>query len=293
MLHQRTLGEKIFNIFNIFLMLFIMVACIYPVYYVIMGSLSSSELLMAHRGLLLKPLGFSLDAYKEIFETNDIVLGFKNTFFILIVGVTVNIVLTVIGGYFLSRKRVMWRSLLMVMVVITMYFHGGMIPTYLVVSGIGLENSLWALILPTAINTFNLIIMRTGFQAIPDELDEAARIDGAGHLTILFKIYVPLVKATTAVLILYYAVAHWNAWFNAAIYLKKRNLYPIQLILREILIQSSTENFTSGADSGDVVAIAETIKYALIVVTTLPILCLYPFLQKFFEKGVMIGSVKG
>lgn len=293
MLHQRTLGEKIFNIFNIILMFFIMVACIYPVYYVIMGSLSSSELLMAHRGLLLKPLGFSLNAYKEIFETNDIVTGFRNTFFILIVGVTLNILLTVIGGYFLSRKRVMWRGTLMVMVVITMYFNGGMIPTYLVVSGIGLENSLWALILPTAINTFNLIIMRTGFQAIPDELDEAARIDGAGHLTILFKIYVPLVKATTAVLILYYAVAHWNAWFNAAIYLKNRNLYPIQLILREILIQSSTENFTSGADSGDVVAIAETIKYALIVVTTLPILCLYPFLQKFFEKGVMIGSVKG
>ncbi len=290
---KRTTGEKIFNVFNIILMIGVIVTCLYPVYYTIVASVSNSDMLMAHRGILLTPLGMSFAAYEKIGQNSMVTTGFLNTFFVLITGVTINVLLTLLGGYFLSRKNVKWKNVFMVMVVITMYFNGGLVPTYLTVKSVGLENSLWSLIIPTAVNTFNLIIMRTGFQSIPDEMEEAARIDGAGHMTILFKICVPVIKATIAVILLYYAVGHWNSWFNASIYIKDRNLYPIQLVLREILIQSNTASMTTGVDSGDVESIAESIKYALIVVTTVPILCIYPFLQRFFEKGVMVGSVKG
>lgn len=290
---KRTTGEKIFNVFNIILMIGVIVTCLYPVYYTIVASVSNSDMLMAHRGILLTPLGMSFSAYEKIGQNSMVTTGFLNTFFVLITGVIINVLLTLLGGYFLSRKNVKWKNVFMVMVVITMYFNGGLVPTYLTVKSVGLENSLWSLIIPTAVNTFNLIIMRTGFQSIPDEMEEAARIDGAGHMTILFKICVPVIKATIAVILLYYAVGHWNSWFNASIYIKDRNLYPIQLVLREILIQSNTASMTTGVDSGDVESIAESIKYALIVVTTVPILCIYPFLQRFFEKGVMVGSVKG
>lgn len=293
MVERRTVGERIFNFFNILFMLFIIVICVYPILYVIFASFSNSNLLMAHRGLLVKPLGFSFDAYGKIFENPMVYTGFVNTMFILIVGVIFNMVLTLVGGYFLSRENVKWKKPIMIMVVVTMYFNGGLVPTYLTVKGLGLENSLWSLILPTAVNTFNLIIMRTGFQSVPRELEEAARIDGAGHITILFKIFTPLIKPTLAVILLYYAVGHWNSWFNASIYLTDRELYPIQLVLREILIQNDTTSMTTGIASGETEAIAESIKYALIVVTTVPVLCIYPFLQRFFEKGVMVGSVKG
>jgi len=293
MVEKRSMGEKVFNVFNILFMLFIIVICIYPIIYVIFASLSDSNMLMAHRGLLLKPLGFNFNAYTMILENPMVYTGFINTLFILIVGVCFNMVLTLIGGYFLSRQNVMWKKPIMIMVIITMYFNGGLVPTYLTVKGLGLENTLWSLILPTAVNTFNLIIMRTGFQSVPHELEEAARIDGAGHMTILFKIFTPLIKPTLAVILLYYAVGHWNSWFNASIYITDRTLYPIQLVLREILIQNDTTSMTTGIATGETEAIAESIKYALIVVTTVPVLCIYPFLQRFFEKGVMIGSVKG
>lgn len=293
MQNEMTNGEKVFNIINILLMVILIIACLYPIFYVVCASFSDSNLLMAHRGILVKPLGFSVSAYKKMFENNMIVTGFANTFFVLFASLILNFLLTVTGGYFMAQKGVRHKNVLTVLVVVTMYFNGGLIPTYLTVKSLGLENTLWALIIPSAVNAVNLIIMRTGFQSIPDELTEAARIDGAGHLTTMFKICIPLVKATIAVVMLYYAVANWNSWFNASIYLRDRKLFPIQLVLREILIQSSTDSMTTGVDSGDVEAIAESIKYALIVITTLPIVCVYPFLQRFFEKGVMIGSVKG
>ncbi len=293
MVIKHSAGEKIFNVFNTLFMVLIIVVCLYPIIYVILASLSESDQLMAHRGLLFKPLGLSLHSYKAILENPMVPIGFKNTMFILIVGVAINMLLTLIGGYFLSRQNVKWKAPIMIMVVITMYFNGGLVPTYLTVKGLGLENSLWSLILPTAVGTFNLIIMRTGFQSIPNELEEAARIDGAGHITILFRIFTPLIKPTLAVILLYYAVGHWNSWFNASIYLTDRTLYPIQLVLREILISNDTTSMTTGVASGETEAIAATIKYALIVVTTLPVLCIYPFLQRFFEKGLTVGSVKG
>ena len=174
-----------------------------------------------------------------------------------------------------------------------MYFSGGMIPTYINIKNLGLENTLWAVILPVAVNTFNLIVMRTGFDAIPDSLEEAALIDGAGHLRILFVIMIPLAKATISVIALYYAVSHWNSWFNAMLYLTDRQLYPIQLILREILIQNDTSIMTMSVSAGDSSFVSETIKYAVIIVSVIPIICVYPFLQKYFASGIMIGAVKG
>lgn len=174
-----------------------------------------------------------------------------------------------------------------------MYFSGGIVPFYLVVKSLHMDNTLWAMIIPSVMSTYNLIIMRTGFQGIPDGLEEAARIDGAGHMTILFKICVPVIMPTIAVLLLYFAVGTWNSWFYASIFMKKRELFPLQLVLREILILSDTSSVSSSVDMGDVESLTTTIKYAAIIVSTVPILCVYPFLQRFFEKGIMVGSLKG
>jgi len=178
------------------------------------------------------------------------------------------------------------------MIVFTMYFQGGTIPFYLTVKAVGLDGSIWSLIFPTAMSTFNLIVMRTAMAAVPDSLPESAQMDGASHTRILFTIMIPLTQATLAVILLYYAVTNWNSWFNAMIFLREKRLYPLQLILREILIQDDTSMMTAGSGD-DLGMISETIKYATIVVATVPILCVYPFLQRYFVKGVMIGAVKG
>lgn len=186
----------------------------------------------------------------------------------------------------------MLKNFIMVLMLFTMYFSGGLIPSYITIKSLGLYNSLLALILPGAISTYNLIIMRTSFQGIPSELEEAAYLDGAGHLSIIWNVILPLSKAIIAVMVLYYGVAHWNSWFGASIYLNDRNKYPLQLILREILLQNDVSNM-AGSSGGDEYSIAESIKYAVIIVATAPILCIYPFLQKYFVKGVMIGALKG
>jgi putative aldouronate transport system permease protein len=274
-------------------MLAIATVTLYPLLYVAFASFSDSHRLMAHEGLLLKPLGFDVGSYRMVFKNPMILRGYINTVIIVLLGVTVNIILSSVGAYFLSRKNVLWKNAIMIMIVVTMYFNGGLIPFYLTVKALHLDNSYLALIFPVAINTFNLIIMRTSFASIPDSLEESARIDGASHFNILFRIIIPLSKATIAVMILYYSVGHWNSWFNAMIFIRKRELFPLQLILREILIQNDTSNMSIGVDAMDRESVAESIKYAIIIVATLPILTIYPFLQKYFVKGVMIGAVKG
>lgn len=261
--------------------------------YIAFASFSSPNELMAHKGLLLKPLGFSIASYGAVFKNPMISTGYANTLFVVVVGVTLNIVLTSMGAYFLSRKGVMLKNEIMFLIVFTMFFSGGLIPFYFTVKDLHIDNSLWALILPGAISTFNLIIMRTAFLSIPDSLEESAKLDGAGHFTILFRIILPLSLPTVAVLVLYYGVAHWNAWFNAMIFLRKRELFPLQLVLRGILIDNDTNSMSQGAATGDQEMISQTIKYAVIMVATLPILALYPFLQKYFVKGALIGAVKG
>lgn len=288
-------AERAFDVFNIFFMIIVMVVTLYPLIHVLFASISDGAELMKHQGILIKPLGFNFEAYRLVFRNPMIMQGYTNTLIIIVVGVVINILLTAIAAYFVSRKNVMWSKTLMIMIIITMYFNGGLIPNYFNIKELHLYDTLWSLILPGAISTFNLIIMRTAFLAVPDSLEESARLDGANHFTILFRIIFPLTMPTVAVLILYYAVAHWNAWFNAMIYLRTRTKFPLQLILREILIQNDATAMTatSGVDSGEQLAIAETIRYATIIVATVPILCVYPFLQKYFIKGVMVGAVKG
>ncbi|PIH60300.1 carbohydrate ABC transporter permease [Paenibacillus sp. LK1] len=285
--------DRIFTIFNYTFLILLVIVTLYPLLYVLFASLSDSAQLLANKGLLWKPVGFSLEAYKSVLANPGIATGFRNTLFILVFGVIVNLFMTALGAYVLSRKHVMWNKVFMFFIVFTMFFGGGLIPLYLVVKGVGLLDTLWSTILPFAISTFNLIIMRTSFMGIPDSLEESAKIDGANHFTILFRIIIPLSMPVIAVMILYYAVDKWNGWFYASVFIKSRELFPLQLVLREILIANSTESMSAGASAGDRFQIGETIKYATIMVATIPILCIYPFLQRFFVKGVMVGSLKG
>ncbi len=284
--------DHFFNFINMTLLIFLIVITLYPFLYIVFASLSNPSRIMAHIGLLYKPLGFSLGAYKAVFKNPNIFTGYLNTCFLVTVGMAVNIIMTSLGAYFLSRKNVLWGKAIMFLIVFTMFFNGGLIPLYFTVKGLHLNNTLWALILPSAINTFNLIIMRTAFMSIPDSIEESAKMDGAGHLTILFRIVIPLSMPTIAVMILFYGVGHWNAWFQAMIFLQDRQLFPLQLILREILLMNDSFQMAMGANVGDQEMVSETIKYAVIIIATLPILCLYPFLQKYFIKGVMVGSLK-
>ena len=292
MVIKRTIGDYIFDSMNYILLAILTLMTLYPFLYVIFASLSSPAELTAHKGLLLKPLEFNLDAYKAVLQNPIIYSGYRNTLFIVVVGTVYNIIMTSMGAFVLSRKNFFWRGPITIMIIFTMFFGGGLIPSFLLVQKLGLMNKIWALIIPGAIGTWNLIIMRTTFQGIPDSLVESAHMDGANDIVILFKIVIPLALPTIAVMVLYYGVGHWNAWFSAMIYLRKRELWPLQLALREILISSNTDDMMSGI-AQDRQAIGETIKYATIMVATLPILAAYPFLQKYFVKGVMVGALKG
>jgi putative aldouronate transport system permease protein len=290
---ESSLLERLFDVAVHTIILFLVVVTLYPLLYVVFASLSDPNLLIGHKGFLLRPLGFSLEAYRSVMDNPGILLGYRNTLFIVVAGVSLNLFMTSLGAYVLSRKNVMWNKVFMFIIVFTMFFGGGLIPLYLIVRNIGLLDSLWSTIIPFAVGTFNLIIMRTAFQSIPDSLEESAKMDGASHFTILFRIIIPLSMPVIAVMILYYAVDKWNGWFYASVFIQSRELFPLQLVLREILIANSTEAMSLGADVGDRHQIGETIKYATIMAATLPVLCIYPFLQRFFVKGVLIGSLKG
>jgi putative aldouronate transport system permease protein len=290
---KRSRSEKIFYGVIILLMIALMVVTAYPLLYVLFASFSNPVELMSNRGILTAPLGFSLAAYEAVMQNPMITIGYRNTLFYVIAGTSISLVLTIMGAYALSRKNVLWRNPIMFAIVFTMFFHGGMIPSYLLVGQtLGLQDSPLALIIPGAISTWNLIILKTAFESVPIALEEAARIDGANDFQILWNVCIPISLPAIAVITLFYAVAEWNAWFGAMLYLRNRELYPLQIVLREILITNSTEAMTTGVSSGDVLPIAETIKYATIVVATVPILFIYPFLQKYFVKGVMIGAIK-
>ncbi|ANA82262.1 binding-protein-dependent transport systems inner membrane component [Paenibacillus vortex V453] len=289
---SKSISEVIFDAANVILLCLLSIVTLYPFLYVLFASISTPAEFVQHRGILLWPKGFSLDSYRMVFENPNIIRSYLNTIFYVAVGTTLNILMTALGAYGLSRKNVMWKSTIMMLIVMTMFFDGGLIPKYLLMKNIGLLDTYWALIIPSAMTTWNLIIMRTAFQGVPDALEESARIDGANDWTILFRIIIPLSLPVIAVMVLFYGVWHWNKWFDALIYLRDRNLFPLQLILREILIQNDTNSMMTSVGGGDRMPVGETIKYATIMVATLPILFLYPFLQKYFVKGVMIGAIK-
>ena len=287
---SRKIGGKVFDVFNYALLALVAFVTLYPFLYVIFASLSDPVQLMGNSAPLWKPLGFSLAAYKKVFSNSSIYIGYANTIFYVVVGTTVNIIMTCIAAYVLSRKQFMLRRFFTLMFIFTMYFNGGLIPNYLLIKGLHLIDNRLALILPGAISTFNLMIMITGFEGIPKSLEESARIDGAGDWTILFRIIMPLAKPTIMVILLYYAVGHWNAWFNAMIYIRDASKRPLQLFLRDILTRNQMGAMTGQTDIEDV---GQTIKYATILVSTAPILCIYPFIQKYFVKGLTLGAVKG
>ncbi|WP_317964998.1 carbohydrate ABC transporter permease [Paenibacillus sp. CCS19] len=292
MTYRRSLGETAFSWFNLLFMLTLCFVTLYPFIYILLASVSDPALMAKYRGMLFFPQGFSLEAYKAVLDNPMITTGYRNTLFYVAAGTVINLIMTTLGAYALSRPNVYFKNHIMLIIVITMVFNGGLIPSFLLINNLGMLNTPWALLLPGAISSFNLIIMRTAFQGIPVSLEESARIDGANDWVILSRIIIPLSMPVIAVMILWYAVGHWNSYFNALVYLRDRELFPLQLVLREILISNSTDNMTTGAAAGDRMDIGITIKYATIIVSTLPILVLYPFLQKYFVQGVLIGALK-
>lgn len=290
MVERKTPSERILQIFIYVVVTLIGLVCLYPMLHVLAASFSNPIELIKHRGALFWPQGFSLRGYKTVFNNPNILTGYGNTLFYVVARLAVSMTLTPLGAYAMSVKGYPFRRTIMFLCVFTMYFGGGMVPNFLVLDAYGLYNSRWALILPTAIGTYNMIVMRTSFNAVPAALRESAYIDGASDFTILYRIYIPICKATMAVIILFYTVNQWNSWFNAMIYLRDSSKYPLQLILRDILINNGSGGVVDDADS---LYLQELIRYCTITVATVPILCIYPFVQKYFMKGVMLGSIKG
>ena len=281
MVERESGASRLFNVLNYVFLAFIGIICLYPFLYVVFASFSDPNQFIKHDFTVLwAPAGFSLEAYKHVF-TGELGSGYMNTLIYVVAGTAISMLLTFLGAYVLSRKGYLLKKPLTMVIMFTMYFNGGMIPFYL------------SILLPTALNTYNMIVMRTAFASVPESLIEAAKLDGASDFTCLFRIIIPLSKATVAVVLLFYAVARWNEWLPATMFLRSRELYPLQLFLREILLTSSADAIVNtGGEATNVTALAEIIKYATIVVSTLPILVVYPFVQKYFVSGVMIGGVK-
>ena len=290
---KRNYKDVIFDVCNNVVMFLVVIIMLYPMWHVLVASLSDSNYLTSHRGILLWPLKFTTAAYKLVMKNPNIITGYVNTIFVVVVGTVGSTFITAIGAYALSRKDYPFKRLINFFIVFTMYFGGGIIPRYLLLAnGLGLRNNIWVLIIPSLLTTYNLIVMRTGFEGIPDSLEESARIDGASDFRILFQIIIPVALPTVAVILLFYAVSYWNSWFDATIFINDRDLFPLQVIMREILISNSTDSMADGG-AGDLEAIGESIKYAAIMISTIPILFVYPFVQKYFVKGMTVGAVKG
>jgi len=289
---KKSLGDKLFLFIVYGVLSLIFVLTLYPLIYVISASVSNpAELIKGNLWFL--PKGLNVNAYKKVLQNSDIVTGYMNSIKYTFVGTFINIVMTIMAAYPLSRSDFKGRNVLTLFFSFTLFFSGGLIPTFLIYKNVlGLYNNIWAIVLPSAINVWNLVIMRTYFQtSIPLEVQEAAFIDGCSNVGTLKRIILPLSKPIIAVMVMYYGVAHWNAYFNALIYIKDRELLPLQMVIRNILIVSIAGG--EGESLLDQLLLSEGIKYAVIVVSSLPMLMLYPFIQKYFVKGVTMGAVKG
>ena len=287
---KMSTGEKIFSVINYIFLALVAVACLYPMLYVLFASFSNSNQLMRHTGILLWPQGLSAGAYEMVFKNPMIARGYLNTMFVLVMSLILQITLTSLGAYFLSRRNVMFQKPIMLLITFTMFFSGGLIPNYLLLNSLHLVGTRAAMLMPFAINSFNLIILINFFRSIPNEIEEAALIDGLGYFGILRRIVLPLSTAAIATIGLYYAVFFWNDWFNSLIYLKS-DQYPVMMFLRNIV--NGTMVIGTGSGSAEKTTIAISVKSAVIITSTVPIIVIYPFLQKFFVKGLTIGGVKG
>jgi ABC-type glycerol-3-phosphate transport system permease component len=290
---RESSGDRLFNILVTVFASIALIATLYPLIYVVSSSFSSPLDLIAGR-VWLWPVNFTVEGYRVVLAHNRIWTGLYNSVIITVVGTLINLFVTITAAYALSRKDLKLRKPILFMFTFTIIFSGGMIPTYLLVRSLGLFNSLWSLMLPGAMSMFNFMITRTYFtHSIPAEMLESAKLDGCSDFRFLLKIVLPLSGAIIAVISLYYAVAHWNGFFNAILYISNTEKQPLQVVLREILILNSTEQMMEGTTRTEALYLAEQMKYSLIVLASLPLLVAYPFVQKYFVKGVMIGAVKG
>jgi len=295
MIYRKSVGERIFDVFNVIILAILGASTLYPFLYTLSASLSNAEA-VARQQVLLWPIKPTLESYKLVFSNSEILLAYYNTIWYTVVGTFVNVLMTTAAAYPLSRKGYSLRSIIMVYITITMFFGGGLIPTYILVNRLGLYNTRWAMIIPTAVSAWNLMMARVFFQAtIPEELTDAAKIDGANEVIIFFRIVLPLSMPILAVLALYYGVAHWNDFFNPLIYISNPNLQPMSIYLRKVLIVAQVYGGEMGGEMLETLgnmALAEKVKFATAIVALLPIMMSYPFLQRYFVKGVMIGALK-
>ena len=291
---KRSKGEKIFAVFNYTGMVVLCIIFILPVWHVLMGSISDPLRISAYSGIILYPLGdVTFGGYKLVLQNNSILRSYLNTILIVVTATGLGTLLTILSAYVMSVRGLYWKKPFNFIVTFTMIFNGGLIPTYMVVRNLHMLDTYWSLIIPGCCVAYNIIIMRTSFSQVPAALSEAATIDGAGHFRILCQIILPVSKSIIAVIVLFYAIQQWNAWFNASIYLQNRDLYPLQLTLREIVLKSSENSIIANADGETVDIYRPLIKYCTIMVSIIPMMIVYPFGQKYFVKGVMIGSIKG
>ncbi|WP_066189780.1 MULTISPECIES: carbohydrate ABC transporter permease [Gracilibacillus] len=294
MFYSLNKGDKLFTVTNYFLLSLVICLMIYPLIYVISASFSNPEKMLLGE-LWLFPKDINFESYLLAFQNSDIWIGYRNTIFYTALGTLINLIMSVMIAYPLSRKDFYGRGIITAFIIFTMFFNGGMIPTYLLVRDVGMLDTFWAVMIPGAVSVYNVIIMRTFFQGIPNEIREAAAIDGSTNLHFLWKIVLPLSTPILAVMALFYGVGHWNSYFDALIYLQDSAKYPLQLFLRQMLIQDDmTAMSTSGTEGvAQHLLRVEGLKYAVVIIASLPMLIIYPFLQKYFIKGVMIGSLKG
>lgn len=289
---RQTIGDKIFNCINITLLSLFAILCLVPFINIIAVSLSNNSAIISGKVFLL-PVGFNVTAYKTVFTDATMIRSFGFTVVLTLLYTATTMLMTILCAYPLEHKKLKGRTAILLMITFTMYFSGGTIPSYLLVSGMNMLNTIWALILPGAINTFNMIVMKSFFTSIPAELEESARIDGAGHFRILFSIVLPVSLPIIATLSLFYAVGRWNGFSDALFYINDTKMYPLQLKLRQLISLNNVDQMMNDLNEEKQLVIPETIKSASIMFATVPILLVYPWLQKYFVKGMMVGSIKG
>jgi putative aldouronate transport system permease protein len=298
MIQGNSLGRKVFLAVNAVFLGLVAVVSVLPLLHVFFSSISDPAKLFVNTNVVLRPLGTpTMKGYELVLHNKKILTGYVNTIVYVTSATLLGVFLTTIAGYVLSRKNLLLKNALMLFITFTMMFSGGLIPFYLVVKGLGWLDTRLAVIVPACLSVFNIIIMRTSMLSIPDSLEESAKLDGAGHFMIFAQIILPLSKAAVAVMFLFYAVSQWNSWFGAAIFLQTKSLFPLQLILREILVQSNVSNIMQGSNLSSVQISQDLYKllvqHCTTIVATVPILFVYPFAQRYFVTGVMIGSLKG
>jgi putative aldouronate transport system permease protein len=291
-MRASSMRDKLFNVVNILFIIFVVLAALLPFLNVIATSFSSSNAVMANK-VTVFPVDFSFSTYKTVFDNPYIWGAYRNTIVYTVLFVCTSIILTTMAAYPLSKRSLLFRNYIMFYIVFTMIFSGGLIPLYLVVKGVGLINSMWSVIIPYSLTVFSIMLLRTFFESLPSELEEAAKIDGMGDLGIMLRIFIPLAIPIYATLVLIFAVDQWNSFFPALLYLNHREMYPLQMVLRDIVLIGNMDSYREFTEDVSQLPVTQSLKSATIIVVIIPIIMVYPFLQKYFMKGMMIGAVKG